>query len=113
MLDDRADALFVDVCWRPLLPVVIVTPLITRPLAPTRKPGRWIFRRGGVVVSPEVLESKAWKRPGRVAARFAMSGFDQPVKRLPSCAPSLPVWRIYCRCRFRAGNPGEIAACGC
>jgi hypothetical protein len=64
-------------------------------------------------VSPEVLESKAWKRPRRVAARIAMSGFDQPVKRLPSRAPSLPVWRMHCRCRFRAGKPGEIAACGC
>jgi hypothetical protein len=29
---------------RPLLSVVIVTHLVTRPLAPTRKPGRWIFR---------------------------------------------------------------------
>jgi hypothetical protein len=23
------------------------------------------------------------------------------------------VWRMHCRCRFRAGKPGEIAACGC
>ena len=29
---------------RPLLSVVIVTPLVTRPLVPTREPGRWIFR---------------------------------------------------------------------
>lgn len=65
------------------------------------------------MVSPELLESKAWKRPRRVAARFAMSGFNQPVRRLPSCAPSLPVWRMHCRCRFRVGRPGEIAACGC
>ena len=42
-----------------------------------------------------------------------MSGFDQPVKRLPSCARSLPVWRMHCRCRFKAGQPEEIVACGC
>jgi hypothetical protein len=37
----------VDVRWRPLLSVVIVTHLVTRLLAPTRKPGRWISQRGG------------------------------------------------------------------
>jgi hypothetical protein len=23
------------------------------------------------------------------------------------------VWRMHCRCRFRVGRPGEIAACRC
>ena len=42
-----------------------------------------------------------------------MSTFDQLIKRRPSYEPNFPVWRMHCRCRFRAGRPGEIAACGC
>jgi hypothetical protein len=42
-----------------------------------------------------------------------MSAFDQPVKRPQSYEPIPPVWRMHCRCLFRVGRPGEIAACGC
>jgi hypothetical protein len=42
-----------------------------------------------------------------------MGAFDQPVQRLPSYEPFPPAWRMRCRCPFRAGRPGEIAACAC
>jgi hypothetical protein len=42
-----------------------------------------------------------------------MGVFGQPVRRLPSYDPDLPVWRMHCACSFRAGRVGEIAACEC
>jgi hypothetical protein len=36
-----------------------------------------------------------------------MVAFDQPVE------PLCPVWRLNCWCSFKAGRPGEIAACKC
>jgi hypothetical protein len=42
-----------------------------------------------------------------------MDIFDQPAERLYSYQPFPPVWRMMCRCWFRAGGLGEIAACEC
>jgi len=49
--------------------------------------------------------------PGKLI--LAMSAFDQPFRRIPPHEPILPVWRMVCRCSFRAGSRGEIAACAC
>ena len=50
-------------------------------------------------------------RPGKLMPH--MSAFDQPVNRVRPHEPIPPVWRMFCRCSFKAGKQGEIAACGC
>jgi hypothetical protein len=42
-----------------------------------------------------------------------MDAFDQPAGRVRPHEPIPPVWRMFCRCSFRAGRHGEIAACAC
>jgi len=50
---------------------------------------------------------------GRVSSHLAMSVFDQPVERLQPHEPIPPVWRMFCRCSFKVGRWGDIAACEC
>jgi len=49
----------------------------------------------------------------RVSSYLAMGAFNQPAPRPRPHDPIPPVWRMFCRCSFRAGRLGEIAACGC
>lgn len=42
-----------------------------------------------------------------------MGTFDQLGSRLLTYQPLPPVWRMQCRCSFKPGRPGEIAACQC
>jgi hypothetical protein len=42
-----------------------------------------------------------------------MSAFDWSVTSPQSHEPFPPVWRMFCRCSFRVGRRGEIAACDC
>jgi len=51
--------------------------------------------------------------PGRVSSCLVMGVFDQRAGRVRPHEPIPPVWRMFCRCSFRAGRRGEIAACGC
>jgi len=59
------------------------------------------------------LNGRHASAPRRVASRLSMSAFDPLVRRLQPHEPTPPVWRMPCLCSFRAGTPGEIAACAC
>ncbi len=80
----------------------------------SRQPKRGMAHRSlpitGCYLSAEVFHEPG---PDRVVSYLAMSVFGQPVKRLRSCDPFPPVWRMKCLCSFRAGRAGEIASCGC
>jgi hypothetical protein len=70
------------------------------------------------VAGRELLPGKAsselaCKRLCGVGAGLVMSASDQPVEHPRACEPLRPAWRMQCQCWFRAGRPGEIAACGC
>ncbi len=39
--------------------------------------------------------------------------FGQSVTTPRPHDPMPPLWRMFCRCSFRAGTRGEIAACAC
>jgi hypothetical protein len=67
----------------------------------------------GLRIGAEVPEGKAAGLPRRVASWPVMGAFDQLARRLPAFDPTPPVWRMRCRCAFKAGRPGQIAACGC
>jgi hypothetical protein len=42
-----------------------------------------------------------------------MGAFEQLASRLPVFEPTPPVWRMRCRCRAKAGQPGHVTVCGC
>lgn len=52
-------------------------------------------------------------RSRRVVSPLSMSAFDPSVNRFKPHEPTPPVWRMHCLCSFRAGKPGQIAACEC